>query len=314
MGYYPTPARTLLCIAEMLYAVGNCCILDPCCGDGNALAEIADKLKAKGAGVTTYGIEVDKARAERAKNRLNRLLYGSIFDVMVRPAESFSMIYLNPPYDYEDGERTETKFLKHAHRWLKTDGVMVFVVPEYVLSNSKLTDWICQNYRDIRVFRFTRTEYPAFRQVVMFAVKKKGEDDRTMFPSEYPFIEDVSGTVYTIPEGVAPQVFELKEMTDEEILAIKPRTISHIRDCLRMSSTTENVLSPLFPLKKGHMVSLLMSGILNGKIGDVVIKCYTDRVVNERVEEHNGEIKRIETHTYISGIRVIERGRWYDVR
>jgi 16S rRNA G1207 methylase RsmC len=49
------------------------------------------------------------------------------------PVESFSLLYLNPPYDFEVSEgrnaRMETVFLEHFYRWLKPGGVLVMVIP-----------------------------------------------------------------------------------------------------------------------------------------------------------------------------------------
>jgi type I restriction-modification system DNA methylase subunit len=46
MGYYPTPASLLDAIASYLSAdsAGPCRVLDPCCGEGEALAHIAAEL------------------------------------------------------------------------------------------------------------------------------------------------------------------------------------------------------------------------------------------------------------------------------
>lgn len=49
------------------------------------------------------------------------------------PAESVSLLYLNPPYDFEVGQhgnkRLELVFLGHTYRWLKPKGILVFVIP-----------------------------------------------------------------------------------------------------------------------------------------------------------------------------------------
>ncbi|MCZ2078130.1 MAG: hypothetical protein LC130_24390 [Bryobacterales bacterium] len=47
--------------------------------------------------------------------------------------ESLSLLYLNPPYQFESGEgrnaRMEQVFLEHCYRWLKPGGVLILVVP-----------------------------------------------------------------------------------------------------------------------------------------------------------------------------------------
>jgi predicted RNA methylase len=316
MGFYPTPIITLTFISEMLRAEGDCSILDPCCGDGVALKTVA-AYAANGFRVCTYGVEPDKARARVASTNLNVVLNGSIYDVNIRPLEVFSLLYLNPPYDYEEGERTEFRFLRHSHRWLKRGGVLVFVVPEHIFSE-KVKKWIAHHYEEIRIMRFVRDEYPVFKQVVMFA-RKKGDNTgaSSSFPVEFPYIEDIERITYTVPRGIQPAVFELKHITEEEILSMKPQVYDRIRESLRLTDpVSSRVLSPLFPLRKGHLVALLMSGVLNGKMEKekIVYKCYTDRVANKREESDENGTRVIETHTYVSGIRVIEKGRWYDVK
>jgi len=96
-------------------------------GDGVAFAEIASDKK-----VLRYGVELDAGRAEQARAKGMEVIHGNCFDVQC-PVESFSLIYLNPPYDFEIGEeksqRMEKLFLEHVHRWLIRGGILVFVVP-----------------------------------------------------------------------------------------------------------------------------------------------------------------------------------------
>ena len=57
---------------------------------------------------------------------------GNAFDAVAKP-ESFSLLYLNPPYDSEIGSlanrRMEAVFLEHTYRWLAMEGVLVLVIP-----------------------------------------------------------------------------------------------------------------------------------------------------------------------------------------
>ena len=54
--------------------------------------------------------------------------------------ESFSFLYLNPPYDSEigsmDNKRMEFLFLEHTYRWLVESGVLLMVVPQSRLDSS----------------------------------------------------------------------------------------------------------------------------------------------------------------------------------
>jgi len=57
MGYYPTPVDVVARVKEMLHMPEGARLLDPCCGEGEALALLAD-----GTGASTYGVELDKDR------------------------------------------------------------------------------------------------------------------------------------------------------------------------------------------------------------------------------------------------------------
>src|SRR6185295_1710772 len=96
--YYPLAPAEAQRIRRYLQVSGGASVLDPCCGTGAALAAMTD-----GMNVRRYGVELDAYRAEEASGILDEVVQGSAFDTRA-PAESFSMVYLNPPYDFEIGE------------------------------------------------------------------------------------------------------------------------------------------------------------------------------------------------------------------
>jgi tRNA1(Val) A37 N6-methylase TrmN6 len=101
--------------------------LDPCCGTGAALHALTGESNS-----TLYGVELDANRAESAKANGIQTIQGNVFDVRAR-VERFSFLYLNPPYDFEVGprsnERMEKLFLGHTYAWLKPKGVLLMVIP-----------------------------------------------------------------------------------------------------------------------------------------------------------------------------------------
>src|SRR3989442_6014462 len=99
LGYYPLPEIEARLIRRCLqFSTESASILDPCAGTGAALCTLGD-----GAAVRRYGIELDANRAEDARKTLDEIIQGSVFDTHA-PVESFSLVYLNPPYDFEIGE------------------------------------------------------------------------------------------------------------------------------------------------------------------------------------------------------------------
>jgi uncharacterized methyltransferase DUF6094 len=97
LGFYPMPTGEAERLRACLDRPNPFSALDPCAGDGAAFVHL---LQGKPANI--YGIELDSGRAEEARARGLQLVHGSTFDVHCA-AESFSLLYLNPPYDYEAG-------------------------------------------------------------------------------------------------------------------------------------------------------------------------------------------------------------------
>ena len=93
MGYYPTdPDNISLILKGVQFPEGvTTNLLDPCCGCGKALRQMAD-----GNNCYTYGVELDGARADEAQTRLHRVGFGSFFFSQVS-ANAFHLLFLNPP-------------------------------------------------------------------------------------------------------------------------------------------------------------------------------------------------------------------------
>lgn len=97
MGYYPLPESEGVKLRSLLSFDGPASVIDPCVGQGTAL-----NLVTQYAPVGRYGIELDAERARIASSKGIETMQGNTFDIIVKP-ESFSLLYLNPPYDSEIG-------------------------------------------------------------------------------------------------------------------------------------------------------------------------------------------------------------------
>src|SRR5216684_2339355 len=176
LGFYPLPTSEAERIRRFLaFPDKQCCALDPCIGEGAAFAVITSDKK-----VLRQGVELDAGRAEQARAKGNDVIHGNCFDVQ-SPVESFSLIYLNPPYDFEISEeksqRMEKLFLEHVYRWLKPGGILVLVVPAKRVADC--TVLLSRHFRDIRVYRLTEPESVRYGQVAVFGVRRtRQERDR----------------------------------------------------------------------------------------------------------------------------------------
>ena len=127
MGYYPLPEAEGVKLRSLLSFAGPASVIDPCVGQGTALHLVTSE-----AHVRRYGVELDAERARIASTNGIETIQGNAFDAIARP-ESFSLLYLNPPYDSEIGSianrRMEAVFLEHTYRWLAMEGVLILVIP-----------------------------------------------------------------------------------------------------------------------------------------------------------------------------------------
>lgn len=317
MGYYPTPEKSHEYIRQWIEnkdhrTKSEFHYLDPCCGEGRALERLA---RQRGYNTTTWGIELDTERAMLATNNIDRVIQCSIFDARVNPLGSVGLLFLNPPYDTEEGERVEMKFLKHSLKWLRPDGILVFIIPEHIVTPN--AEWISEHFYDIAIVRLHKNDYPQFKQVALFAKKRplRVEEGKLTPLPPYQHIEDVEPRIYHVPPTEGPLVFQgSASVTDEEIEKHRPHLVKKIKEIVSDNEEIKT-LSPLLPLRKGHLVVLIAAGMLDGKIenpdgGFIVVKGFSERVSHTRIEDH----KEITRDTYTIGIRVMEQdGEWYDI-
>jgi hypothetical protein len=113
------------------------------------------------------------------------MIHGNVFDVRAR-VERLSLLYLNPPYDFEIGplanSRMERFFLQHTFSWLRPKGVLVMIIPgKAVLS---VADLLSSRFKDIRVYRMDGEESRQYDKFAVFGVRhnntgRDAKDTRT---------------------------------------------------------------------------------------------------------------------------------------
>jgi tRNA1(Val) A37 N6-methylase TrmN6 len=170
LAYFPLPeAEARRIRAHLMFPTSAFTALDPCAGEGKALALITEGRQGQ-----RCGIELDADRADAAKHQLDHVVYGDCFDVECR-AESVGLLYLNPPYtqiagDDERGQRVEALFLQRTYRWLKAGGVLILVIPAAQLA-------VCWNilstqFKDTEVYRLSEPESVRYKQIVLLGVRR----------------------------------------------------------------------------------------------------------------------------------------------
>jgi tRNA1(Val) A37 N6-methylase TrmN6 len=140
-GYYAAAPEAVAAVLERLRPPeqGDCLLLDPCAGEGKALLQLAQGLKA-----VAYGIELSEDRAAMLRESLpeGQALAPADFLRCAITCRSFSFIWCNPPYDYATGEegRVESQFIERAVHLLVDNGVLALVCPENVADSCRTVE------------------------------------------------------------------------------------------------------------------------------------------------------------------------------
>ena len=179
MGYYPTPPQTLESIAAMLQPTtkgGLFRFLDPCAGQGEALSQIAQALRMPTAAVQTCGVELSDTRAAIATKVLDTCICADWADITCAH-KSFSLLWLNPPYDTEAGQagthkrRLEYVFLQNTLKVLQPLGLLVYIVPLKLLAVPNVAKFLA-GYSGLYVDHFGYTSF--FTATAMLGVPVLG--------------------------------------------------------------------------------------------------------------------------------------------
>jgi Uncharacterised methyltransferase family (DUF6094) len=205
LGFYPTPPPVADAVATFLAARGRYArikFLDPCCGDGQALARIRQRFLEQHANAyghstscttSTWGIELDQVRAQEAEERLDHVLHSSFFTTTLSSGESaergWQCAYVNPPYDDENETagvkktRQEFEFLKRISDRLCVLGILIWVIPEYVLARKGVAKYLAERYDRLTCYRFPDAMWVPpdrqkavsmreFKQIIVFGRKR----------------------------------------------------------------------------------------------------------------------------------------------
>lgn len=299
-GYFPTDGSTLERIGNLLALPdgGDIRMLDPCCGEGTALADVRQMLQANArelviqhGHVEALGIEFNKERAWHAKSVLDRVIHADVHDVVVKP-RSVGLLFLNPPYGHgvsdnvgrheavmekEKAERLERTFLRKTVPYLAYGGVLIYIIPYYALDD-EIRAYLARNFKDLRVFMSPERQ---FKQCVVIGTRCKAKHAtkadveplaRAQASEEgAPVLPDSwEEECYCIPRNQDPEFDFHAVRMDEEQLAAE---LDKYRNSLLWQHTS-NYFSqskgecrrPLRDLSQWHLALALAAGQVTGEI------------------------------------------------
>jgi Uncharacterised methyltransferase family (DUF6094) len=278
LGFYPLPVveakrlRNYLAFGEQFSAV------DPCVGDGVAFSCLLE-----GASAHRYGIEIDAHRAGQAKDMGISTVQANTLDVRCR-AESISLLYLNPPYDFEAGtsgnQRLEKVFLEHTYRWLRPEGVLVFVIPQPQLQ--PCARLLAEHFTNLRIYRLTDPACLQYKQIAILALRRKRNErtgdaallDAARYLEGLAVKGDLAALTgkpdgrYDVPDS-QPIILTNTGVPLDEVEDLLPASAAYrqaSRILLREQGSVRG--RPLTPLHGGHVGLLCTAGMLNGVFGE----------------------------------------------
>jgi hypothetical protein len=231
--------------------------------------------------VRRYGVELDTARARLASLKGIETIQGNAFDAIAKP-ESFSMLYLNPPYDSEIGSignrRMEAVFLEHSYRWLRMEGVLILVIPFERLHDC--TGMLSSHFTSLSVFRMTDPDSVQYRQIAVLGIRREIRGSAIENNKRQLQSLGLYGSFQKLPElqaGACPPY----PVPPSGAAAMSYRGLPYdlLEDLLPQSGAWRQVAPvlaphddvatgrPITPLHGGHVGLLCTAGLLNGVFG-----------------------------------------------
>jgi hypothetical protein len=278
LGFFPLPVQEAERLRKCLAYPSEFSALDPCAGDGVAFTRLLEGTQGH-----RYGIEIDANRAEQARNLGIETLQASTFDVR-SPAEAFSLLYLNPPYDFEIGEtsnqRLEVVFLEHTYRWLTPGGVLVFVIPQPQLR--VCARLLSEHFSDVSVYRLTDPASVQYKQVAVLGVRRKRHQhlrdsalldcmrwlEMLATKPDLELLGEAHGIRYEIPAS-GPVTLTNAGIPLDEVEDLLPDSAAYRQAGRVLLPKQRDVRGrPLTPLHGGHVGLLCTAGMLNGVFGE----------------------------------------------
>ena len=321
MLYYPTPLTTVERIKTFLdFPDYEFTIFDPCTGEGLALQKLCEGTKAK-----TYGVELDEHRAKEAKGRLNHVLHCGIEETKISN-NVFSCLFLNPPYDFEtqtedevnNSERKEKIFLKDTIRYLQPEGLLICIIQQNQLTK-QIAKILSYRFEQFQIYRFQDGEYEAFKQIVLFAVKKKVNslnDKAYEKLSQIPHVDLVEIPskdipTYKLPKSKPVSIFKSTKI-DPEVLAREVKNSPLWKRFKEMTRIDESRMErPPLPLHTGHISLLLANGMLDGVVGEGkekhIVRGKVEKIVTKYEEMQDKYVEERQLESFRVSIKILKQ-------
>lgn len=148
-------------------------ILEPSIGDATAVEAVTLNCTNK----ELYGVELNTEtfKALENTNKCDYLLNADFLNGVKISNSKFPFVFSNPPYGVhqENGERLEKLFLDKMTNYMVGGGILVYVIPYYVLQDEKFQKCFLNRFNPLAVFKFDDDEYKKYQQIVIIAARRR---------------------------------------------------------------------------------------------------------------------------------------------
>ncbi|MCI0713718.1 MAG: DUF6094 domain-containing protein [Chloroflexi bacterium] len=287
-GYYPINTDHLPHIAR-LFTPGAGKILDPCAGEGAALAYLAQAW-----GMTPYANELNQERYAQCRERFGALqaVQGDLRQLRAS-RNAFGVVYCNPPYSLDATadkahKRTEFQMLGLSWKWVQPGGICLWVVYDYHLSqNPHALDFLTYHAAQVDVYRLPGLHLKQYQQILVVARKRLAKLDPSAdmrealaeltVKAENPRpITEVTKPLYELPTPPDHSRFQFAPATltpDFALQAVEQAGV-HLQNRFQKSIAPpppETLERPITLPKAAQVLMLIVSGFTNGivlELGD----------------------------------------------
>lgn len=302
-------------------------VLEPSIGDGSAVrAFVGNHSNGK-----IFGVELDRAAYEKINEEksVDYVINADFLEGVRITNNSFSCCFCNPPYGEYMQQRYESLFLKKLHNYLKTDGLLVFIVPAILPhADEKFCDNFTSMFNFLTAFRFHESEYRKYRQMVILGTKKKARSvNSEMRKTMFDLISDCEN-LELLPEKyegakikVVPanekdiNIFSPTVVDEEDVLTFMKKSPLYSKlDNYRVGRLYDIPRPPISP-KKDHALLLASTGYTQGEIGEegqkhlqrgTIIPCTKEYYEDT---EKGGVVKTVKEYTQTCFVIVENNGQ-----
>lgn len=296
MGYYPTGVSTIKKVIDMSLEIQpGTKVIDPCCGEGEALASFRNY------DCDLYGVELDIIRSQKATTQIDCLLNADAIYGVRRSLGWAGLVFLNPPYGVNfEGERLELQFIRNWGGVVRPKGGALMLV----INPSSADETMAKSLRGLglvpiaSVYDPDSEDYQKFGQFfIVFRREILGHRhplesmmDALTNPVELGTIEYQK---YTPLLGENPNVFKECEFPRWKLDALYAK--SNLSNKLMvMMKTTHIGCGSIETPNEGQSALLIASGVLDKEIDGLVLKGTVEKFqVAASVNGDDGELSKV---------------------